>query len=55
MGGRKARKELKFNALFLQGMRHLHESLKALAFDPRFDPDTIFREAFLNQEDDEEE
>ena len=31
------------------------ESLKALAFDPRFDPDTIFREAFLNQEDDEEE
>ena len=86
MGGRKARKELKFNALFLQGMRHLHdsgrkrhlgcvcpdcgyrcndclgtntvvgrESLKALAFDPRFDPDTIFREAFLNQEEDEEE
>ena len=31
------------------------ESLKALAFDPRFDPDTIFREAFLNQEEDEEE
>lgn len=31
------------------------ESLKALAFDPRFDPDTIFREAFLNQEDEEEE
>ena len=31
------------------------ESLKALAFDPRFDPDAIFREAFLNQEDDEEE
>ena len=80
MGGRKARKELKFNALFLQGMRHLHdsgrrspdcgyrcndclgtntvvgrESLKALAVDPRFDPDTIFREAFLNQEEDEEE
>lgn len=31
------------------------ESLKALAFDPRFDPDTIFRNAFLNGEDDEEE
>ena len=31
------------------------ENLKALAFDPRFDPDTIFREAFLNQEEDEEE
>lgn len=31
------------------------ESLKALAFDPRFDPDTIFREDFLNQEEDEEE
>ena len=31
------------------------ESLKALAFDPRFDPYTIFREAFLNQEEDEEE
>ncbi len=23
------------------------ESLKALAFDPRFNPDTIFREAFF--------
>ncbi len=31
------------------------ESLKALAFDPRFDPDTILRNAFLPQEDEEEE
>lgn len=31
------------------------ESLKALAFDPRFDPDTILQNAFLPQEDEEEE